>query len=149
GMFAFVIFDAETGAVFAARDHLGIKPFYYHHSGGRFVFASEIKAILQCPFVERRPDLGALANPARFLISPLTGFAGIHKLPPAHYLTLDAGRLTIERFWTIEPREDCAQSDSELEEEVDGLLGDAVRLQMIADRPVGTFLSGGLDSSVI
>jgi asparagine synthase (glutamine-hydrolysing) len=149
GMFAFVIFDSQAGTLFAARDHLGIKPFYYHFSGGRFVFASEIKAILQCPFVERRPDLDAVANPARFSISPTTGFAGIHKLPPAHTLTLQGGELKIEPFWTLEPREDCDQSGPELEEELDLLLRDAVRLQMIADRPVGTFLSGGLDSSVV
>jgi asparagine synthase (glutamine-hydrolysing) len=149
GMFAFVIFDSQTATLFAARDHLGVKPFYYHFSAGRFVFASEIKAILQCPFVERRPDLDALANPARFLISPLTGFVGIRKLPAAHTLTLAGGELKTERFWTLEPREDCGQSDSELEEELDALLRDAVRLQMIADRSVGTFLSGGLDSSVV
>ena len=149
GMFAFVIFDALAGTLFAARDHLGIKPFYYYCSGGRFVFASEIKAILQCPFVERRPDLDAIANPARFLISPLTGFAGIHKLPPAHCLTFAGHDLRIEPFWTLQPREDCTQTGAELEDELDMLLRDAVRLQMIADRPVGTFLSGGLDSSII
>ncbi len=149
GMFAFAIFDSVTGALFAARDHLGIKPFYYHFGGGRFVFASEAKAILQCPFIERRPDFDALANPARFVISPLTGFVGIRKLPPGHCLTLEGGELKIDRFWTLEPREDCEQSDAELEEELDVLLRDAVRLQMIADRPVGTFLSGGLDSSVV
>ena len=149
GMFAFAIFDSLTGTLFAARDHLGIKPFYYYFDGGRFVFASEVKAILQCPFIECRPDFDALANPARFLISPQTGFVGIKKLPPAHCLTLESGELKIGPFWTLEPREDCAQSDSELEEELDALLRDAVRLQMIADRPVGTFLSGGLDSSIV
>jgi len=149
GMFALAIFDIRSGNLFAARDHLGVKPFYYHFNNGRFAFASEIKALLQCPFIERRPDLDALANPARFLISPQTGFAGIHKLPPAHTLTLERGELKIEPSWKLAPREEDARPEAELVEEMDALLRDAVRLQMIADRPVGTFLSGGLDSSII
>ena len=91
GMFAFAIFDTRTGRLFAARDQIGIKPFYYWQSGGRFAFASEIKALLQCPFIERRPDYEALLTPARFQISPHTGFAGIAKLPPAHHLTFENG----------------------------------------------------------
>jgi asparagine synthase (glutamine-hydrolysing) len=149
GMFAFAIFDTLTGRLFAARDHLGIKPFYYHFSNGRLAFASEIKALLQCPFIERRPDLDALANPARFLVSPQTGFAGLHKLPPGHTLTLAGGELKIAPFWKLAPREDDTRDDAALIEEMDTLLRDAVRLQMIADRPVGAFLSGGLDSSII
>jgi asparagine synthase (glutamine-hydrolysing) len=149
GMFAFAIFDTLTGKLFAARDQIGIKPFYYWHNGERFVFASEIKGILQCPFVERRPDYEALLTPARFQISPGTGFAGVAKLPPAHYLTFESSQLTVTRYWQLEPREDTAPADALLEEELDALLKDAVRLQMIADRPVGAFLSGGLDSSII
>ena len=149
GMFAFAIFDTRTGSLFAARDPIGIKPLYFHHAGERFVFASEIKAILQCPFVERRPDYEALVTPGRFQISPTTGFAGILKLMPGHYLTFDGGQLDIQRYWRIEPTEDGGQSASELIDELDALLKDAVRLQMIADRPVGTFLSGGLDSSIV
>ncbi len=149
GMFALAIFDTRTGKLFAARDHIGIKPFYYWHSGDRLAFASEIKGLLQCPFVERRPDYEALLTPARFQISPLTGFAGIAKLPPGHHLTFEHGKLTITRYWQVEPREDCPTNEAELVDELDALLVDAVRLQMIADRPVGAFLSGGLDSSII
>ena len=149
GMFAFAIFDAHTGRLFAARDHIGIKPFYYWQSGERFAFASEIKALLQCPFIERRPDYDALCTPARFQISPNTGFAGIAKLPPAHSLTFEKGRLTVERFWQIQPREVNGPPSQQLTEELDALLQDSVRLQMISDRPVGAFLSGGLDSSII
>jgi asparagine synthase (glutamine-hydrolysing) len=149
GMFAFAIFDSHTGRLFAARDHIGIKPFYYWHSGERFVFASEIKALLRCPFIERRPDYDALCTPARFQISPNTGFAGIAKLPPAHSLTFEEGRLTVARFWQIQPREDAGAGGPQLVDELDALLQDSVRLQMIADRPVGAFLSGGLDSSII
>src|SRR5262249_37818295 len=98
GMFAFAIFDTHTGRLFAARDPIGIKPLYYYQQGERLVFASEIKGILQCPFVERAPDYVALLTPARFQISPHTGFAGIWKLPPAHYLMLEEGQLRIERY---------------------------------------------------
>jgi asparagine synthase (glutamine-hydrolysing) len=149
GMFVFAIFDTRTGKLFAARDHIGIKPFYYWHDGQRLAFASEIKSLLQCPFVPRRPDYEALMTPARFQISPNTGFEGIAKLPPGHSLTFDAGRLTITRYWQIEPSENGVADEHELTDELDALLSDAVRLQMIADRPVGTFLSGGLDSSII
>src|SRR5206468_7552996 len=107
------------------------------------------KGILQCPFVERRPDYEALLTPARFQISPSTGFAGIAKLPAAHHLTFEQGRLTLTRYWQLEPREDRSVCDASLVDELDALLQDAVRLQMIADRPVGAFLSGGLDSSII
>lgn len=149
GMFAFAIFDTRSGRLFAARDPIGIKPFYYWHDGERFAFASEIKALLACPFVPRAPDYDALRTPARFQISPHTGFAGIAKLPPAHCLTFEGGRLEITRYWRLEPREDNSAGEEALVEELDALLADAVRLQMIADRPVGTFLSGGLDSSII
>jgi asparagine synthase (glutamine-hydrolysing) len=149
GMFAFAIFDTVTGELFAARDQIGIKPFYYFHQGGRLVFASEIKGMLQCPFIDARPDYDALATPARFQIAPATGFEGIFKLPPGHYLTFAEGRLNIVRYWAIEASENDASSDEDLIDQLDALLQDSVRLQMIADRPVGAFLSGGLDSSII
>ncbi len=149
GMFAFAIFDAETGRLFAARDRIGIKPFYYHHRGASFLFASEIKALFCVPAVPRRPHYEALFTPARFQISPLTGFRDIWKLPPAHCLRFENGRLSLKRYWNIEAAEDDGASEPEIADELDGLLKDAVRLQMIADRPVGTFLSGGVDSSLI
>ena len=149
GMFAFAILDTQSGRLFAARDHIGIKPFYYWHQGDRLVFASEIKGILECPFVDRRPDHEALLNPARFQISPRTGFEGIQKLPPAHSLTFHQGQLKIERYWQLDPVESDTRPDAEVFEELAALLKEVVRLQMIADRPVGTFLSGGLDSSII
>lgn len=149
GMFAFGLFDTLTGRLFAARDPIGIKPFYYWHDGERLIFASEIKAILECPWVERKPDYDALLTPARFQIVPSTGFAGIAKLPPAHHLILEHGKLKVSQYWRIDPTETTEKSDAELVDELDSLLADAVRLQMIADRPVGAFLSGGLDSSII
>jgi asparagine synthase (glutamine-hydrolysing) len=148
GMFAFAIYDVATRRLFAARDRLGIKPFYYHFEKGRLLFASEIKAILASGLVERRPDLCALHTPARFLISPQTGFENIWKLPPGHFMVLDDKTLTIQRYWSIQATETEA-SEPELTERLDALLRDSVRMQMIADVPVGVFLSGGLDSSII
>ncbi|HMJ90275.1 MAG TPA: asparagine synthase (glutamine-hydrolyzing) [Candidatus Acidoferrum sp.] len=148
GMFAFAILDRVTGAVFAARDHIGIKPFYYWHSGNQLAFASEIKALLELPFVPRRPDYEGLLTPARFQVSPLTGFEGIQKLAPGHSLSFKRGSLTLHRYWEVNPTEHNSDDATEVDE-LDALLKDAVRLQMIADRPVGTFLSGGLDSSLI
>jgi asparagine synthase (glutamine-hydrolysing) len=149
GMFAFAIYDRVTEELFAARDRLGIKPFYYHQRGDRLVFASEIKALLATSLVEARPDVVALHTPARFQVSPYTGFEGIFKLPAGHYLVFRDGRLDLKRYWKIEPREDVTIGAAEARDHLDALLRDAVRLQMIADVPVGIYLSGGLDSSVI
>jgi len=149
GMFAFAIYDPGKDELFAARDRLGIKPFYYHHDGQRFVFASEVKALLASGQVPAAPDIEALHTPARFQVSPRTGFEGILKLPPGHSLTLREGRLSLRRYWQIRPREDQGVSLRQATEQLEALLRDSVRLQMIADVRVGTFLSGGVDSSVV
>lgn len=149
GMFAFAIYDRSRKRLFAARDRLGVKPFYYYHRPDLLVFASEIKAMFACPDVPKRPDFAALATPARFQISPLTGFEKIFKLPPGHSLTYSGGRLTVQSYWNVDVSEETLAPDSDVVERLDGLLNDAVRLQMIADVPVGVFLSGGLDSSII
>ncbi len=149
GMFAFAVYDCSKKRLFAARDRLGIKPFYYYQSDELFVFASEIKAILECPNVKKRPDYKALCTPARFQISPRTGFENILKLPPAHYLIYEKGRLSIKQYWNIAIQERVFEDDKEVVAQLDELLRDATRQQMIADVPVGVFLSGGLDSSVV
>lgn len=148
GMFAFGIFDSTRKRLFAARDRLGIKPFYYAQSGASLVFASEIKAILASHLVPASPDYTALLTPSRFQVAPLTGFEGIRKLLPGHTLEFDGGRLDIQPYWTISPREDPLREE-EAVARLDELLADSVRLQMVADVPVGIFLSGGLDSSII
>lgn len=149
GMYAFAIYDVRERRLFAARDRLGIKPFYYYHRGGLLVFASEIKAIFACPTVAKRPDLAALATPARFQVPPYTGFEGVFKLPPGYCLNFQDGRLDVRPYWRIDARESDDASDERANERLEALLQDAIRLQMIADVPVGVFLSGGLDSSLI
>jgi asparagine synthase (glutamine-hydrolysing) len=148
GMFAFAIYDTRKRKLFAARDRLGIKPFYYHFNNGRLVFSSEIKAILSSGLAPKQPDLEALHTPARFQVSPLTGFKDIVKLPPGHCMTLEDGKLSVRQYWSLKPVEQEA-SEATLIEKLDALLCDTVRIQMRADVPVGVFLSGGLDSSIV
>lgn len=148
GMFAFAIFDAESGDLFAARDHIGIKPFYYIQQNGIFSFASEIKSILRSELFTISPDYYALHTPTRYQISPLTGFKDIYKLPPAHYLYYKNQELSIHSYWQILPSEN-PMTESVAIEQLDELLCGTIDLQMVADVEVGAFLSGGLDSSLI
>lgn len=150
GMFAWIIYDSLSGDLVAARDHIGIKPLYYTTKGGGLAIASEIKALLQSPHITAEMDLEALRTPARFQIAPDTGFKGIHKLPPGHLLRYRHGSgLEVKTYWQIKAEENASVSEEEAVEEMHGLLDDAVRSQMIADVPLGAFLSGGLDSSLI
>jgi asparagine synthase (glutamine-hydrolysing) len=149
GMFAFAIYDRANDELFAARDRFGVKPFYYYQEGGKLAFASEIKAILASQVITAEPDLYALYNPARFQVSPYTGFTKIFKLPPAHSLRFKDDKIDIRQYWRIYAREDFAGTEFDAIEELERLLKDAVRLQMIADVPVGVFLSGGVDSSLV
>jgi len=149
GMFAFAIYDVQKKSLFAARDRLGVKPFYYTRKGAAFAFASEVKAILPSRLYDWGPDYFSLHTPTRYQISPHTGFEHIMKLPPGHCLEFDGQELTIRSYWSIHPEEDRSTSEEVAAERLDWLLNDAVRLQMTADVPVGIFLSGGLDSSII
>lgn len=150
GMFAFAIYDKVAHRLFAARDHIGIKPFYYWYDNRSLIFASEIKAILASGLIEKRPDYHSLHTPTRYQISPFTGFHGIYKLPPGHFLTFENGRLQIAPYWDIRPSEESdGITDKFIINRLDNLLNDATRLQMISDVPVGILLSGGLDSSII
>jgi asparagine synthase (glutamine-hydrolysing) len=149
GMFAFAIYDRRRRTLFAARDRLGVKPFYYFHGPRVFVFASEIKALFACPGVPRRPDLAALATPARYQVAPYTGFEGIRKLPPGCSLTYAEGKLSVRRYWNLAVSEDVSTPDGAALEQLDARLRRAVERQMVADVPVGMFLSGGLDSSLV
>ena len=151
GMFAFALWDARRREVFIARDHLGIKPLYYIELGKRLLFASEIKALLADPECPREVDLNSLGQlfTLRYVPSPDTLFDRIKKLPPAHFMLVSDDRIRIERFWKWTPQIRTDVKESELIETYQGLVEDAVRLQMRSDVPVGLFLSAGVDSSAL
>jgi asparagine synthase (glutamine-hydrolysing) len=150
GMFAFALWDSRARRLFAARDHLGIKPLYYAALGKRLIFASEIKALLQdpqCPAEVNVPALSQLFT-LRYVPSPDTLFRDIRKLPPGHWMVADARGIDIQRYWHHIP---AARSENKatLIEQYQDLLEDAVRLQMRSDVPVGLFLSSGVDSGAL
>lgn len=151
GMFGFAIHDQGANQLHIVRDRIGIKPLYYYRDAEKIVFASEIKAILKYPGVRAALDTDTL--PAYFKYgftpAPRTLFAGISKLPPAHRMQLDGRDVRIERYWQVSFADKLRLSESALLEQLDELLSNAVELQMIADVPLGAFLSGGLDSSGI
>lgn len=149
GMFAFAIADLARKSVILARDRIGVKPLYYARVKDALVFSSEIKAILATGLVEKSPDYHALHTPTRYQISPFTGFRNILKVPPASYLIFRNGDASVRQYWSIAPSEDASPSFGNRSQELDDLLNDAVRLQMVADVPVGVLLSGGLDSSIV
>jgi asparagine synthase (glutamine-hydrolysing) len=152
GMFAFALHDARSGETFFARDRCGQKPFYYHRSNGRFVFASEVKAILECAQVRRACHLPAIDAylALRYVPEPRTMFEGIFTLPAAHFLVLKSdGSMRIERYWEVPIFLGRYPSDSELLDETEAMLRNAVRLTMRSDVPVGGYLSAGVDSSLL
>lgn len=150
GMFAFAIWDETTQTLFAARDHIGIKPFYYAVHNGTFYFASEPKAILAHPDFPKELDEQAVSHYLTFSSSPAphTLFQGIRKLPPAHFLTLSCnGMLTLQEYWTPVVSHYRNQSEDFYIEEIRRLLRASIKAQMVSDVPFGCFLSGGIDSS--
>jgi asparagine synthase (glutamine-hydrolysing) len=153
GMFAFVLWDERQRLFFAARDRLGIKPFYYRQDAHSFIFGSEIKSLLAYPGV--RAELNREALPEYLTFGYLSGeetfFAGIRKLLPGHILELsESGALRIEPYWDLPSSETGARHpESHYIEGYKGLLEDAVTSHLMSDVPVGVFLSGGLDSSAI
>ncbi len=148
GMFAFAIWDTVERRLFAARDRIGVKPFYYYHKEGLFVFASEVKALFESGCVPRALDLEPFVTMKHYQPSPVTGFRDVRKLPPGCTLNFSGGRLEVARYWSLTPAEE-RMDESAAAARLDLLLHDAVRLQMVSDVPVGTLLSGGLDSSLI
>ena len=149
GMFSFALFDSESGDLFAARDRIGIKPFYYYYENDKLIIASEIKAIIETGVYKKEVDYNSLFTPVHFQIAPYTGFKNILKLLPGKSLFFSKGALSIETFWEINPNESNSNSFLENSERLDDLLNSAVKHQMVSDVPVGILLSGGLDSSII
>jgi asparagine synthase (glutamine-hydrolysing) len=156
GMFAFAICDLRSGTptLVIARDHFGIKPFYYFHHGGRFAFSSEIKALLQIPEIEAELDPDSLHQYLTFLWvpDPKTMFQRILKLPAGHYATLRGGELKLTQYWDLYfPAADqsYSRSEADLADEIRERFRHSVEAQMVSDVPIGAFLSAGLDSSSI
>jgi asparagine synthase (glutamine-hydrolysing) len=157
GMFAFAIWDSRRGRLLLVRDRLGIKPLYWTLAGDRLVFASEIKAILASGLVTAEPDEARIPEllATRYLSGTETLFRGIHKLLPGHLLCFEDGRVRVRQYWDlpVEPAgADEAASPNRAGDVVGqfrDLLDESVRLRMMSEVPLGVFLSGGIDSSVI
>lgn len=152
GMFAFAIWDAPRQRLFAARDHLGQKPFYYAERNDGLLFASEIKGLTAADPGLRRLDPSALDEylTLRIIPPPRSMFRDIRKLPPGHYLTFGPREgLHIQRYWRPSYVPKLTGSDDELVDELECRLIDSIRHHLVSDVPVGAFLSGGLDSTLI
>jgi len=152
GMFAFAIWDGNLRRLFAARDRLGQKPFFYALRGTEFLFASEIKALLALDPTLAEMDLEALAQylSLRIIAPPRSMFRKIRKLAPAHTLTFDTDSgLQIERYWDLHYEPKHSGSEDDLVDELEERLVDCLKVHMVSDVPVGAFLSGGLDSTLL
>ncbi len=151
GMFAFVIYDRKTGGLFAARDIFGIKPFYYYHKGGVFLFGSEIKSFLHHPqFVkELNEEMLPQYLCFEYLPNEETFFRDVFKLPAAHCLAWEGGKLTVRRYFSIEYRIDHSKTLGQWSDEIAGVFRESCKTHMIADVEVGCFLSSGVDSSYV
>lgn len=155
GQFAFVIYDRKNRRLFLARDHFGINPLYYTIVNGLFIFASEIKAILEHPQVPREVDLTGLDQTLSFpgLVSPRTMFKGIQSLKSGHYIVVEHGNVSVKEYWDLDypplGTGSVVKSESDYVEELKELLTRSVSYRLQSDVPVGFYLSGGLDSSLI
>lgn len=155
GMFAFAIWDDRKKLLFVARDRIGEKPLYYYNGNGRFVFASEIKAIMADPSIPRAVSRKGLVNYLSFghAVAPETMFEGVRKLLPGHYVLAHDGGMEAIQYWDVGDTPQLPMgaqlSEGEYADRILELLNDSVRRRMIADVPLGAFLSGGVDSSAI
>ncbi len=151
GMFSFAINDRRQNRLILGRDHLGQKPLYYWHDGERFAFASEIKSILAL-----KPELAQLNPQAlyeyltiRIITPPRSMFKEIHKLPPAHCMVFEGGKVNVSRYWQLDYRDKLTGSLSQVTDQLDEQVRESVRYHLVSDVPVGAYLSGGVDSGLI
>jgi asparagine synthase (glutamine-hydrolysing) len=153
GMFAFAIWDARTDTLMLARDRIGIKPLYYALTSEAFLFGSELKALVADPHfrANREIDAEAVHGYLSFLAvpDPLCIYRGVYKLAAGHTLTLRDGVATVRRYWNVEFREERQRSADDWAEELLALMQEAVRIRLVADVPLGAFLSGGIDSTSV
>jgi asparagine synthase (glutamine-hydrolysing) len=158
GMFAFALIERNSRRLWLVRDRLGIKPLYWSHWGGGIAFASELRALRAVPGLARDIDRDALMSYVRhaYFPNPHTVYRGVRQLPPGHFLCLEPGKpIRIAPYWTLADQVTRGRaspftgSDEEATDQLESLLGDAVKRRMIADVPLGAFLSGGYDSSTV
>ncbi|MEX0833614.1 MAG: asparagine synthase (glutamine-hydrolyzing) [Actinomycetota bacterium] len=150
GMFAFAIFDTKTGRLLLARDRLGIKPLYWTESGGRISFASEIRALARAGLSESDPNPDALLG---YLLrgavpGPASLFTGVNELPPGTFIEWSGGPAREERWWRPEILPDSSRANG-FDEALSAVISDAVSRHLISDRPIGVFLSSGVDSGAV
>jgi asparagine synthase (glutamine-hydrolysing) len=150
-MFGIALWDSRDRTLWLARDRAGIKPLYYVEHAGRLFYGSELKSLLAAGVVEREVDPSALAHYLAFLYTPPDRaiFPGVRKLPPGHLLRWQAGHASVTAFWHPPADEAVAGDEHDAEEQLLAHLRDAVRSHLVSDVPLGAFLSGGIDSSVV
>jgi len=150
GMFCFAVWDSKKRKLLLGRDRLGIKPLYYYLDEEKLVFGSELKAILPCPQVQKEINYTALNDFLTFeyIPAPRSIFKDIHKLDSGHWLTWQDGKLQKKAYWKLEPREKSIKPE-DARHQLQELLKDSVRMRLISDVPLGAFLSGGIDSSIM
>lgn len=150
GMFSFALYDMEAKTLFCARDHFGIKPFYYYYNDGTFMFASEIKAFLDHPKFEKKFNESLIAPYLSFSFTPTTEtfFEGVKRLDAGNYLTYKDGQINIERYFDLTFPIEEKDYDKTVEE-IGKVMEDSTRHHMISDVEVGSFLSSGIDSSYL
>jgi asparagine synthase (glutamine-hydrolysing) len=154
GMFAFAIWDSNKKQLFCARDRFGIKPFYYYIDNSKFVFGSEIKAILKSEGIDKKLSYDALDSyfAFKYITSDLSIYTNIKKLQPGHYLVLSFKskvNIEIKRYWEIDFEPDYSKTESQWMDEIEENFSETVKLHMMSDVPLGAFLSGGIDSSSV
>lgn len=151
GMFAFAIWDSARQRLLLARDRLGQKPLFYAEHDRGIIFASEIKAILQAQGFSRTMNSESLHHflTYNYVPSPNTMFSGVWELPPAHFLVWEGGEYRVQRYWTLSYTDKLELPEEEILERLDAILDEATRIRMISDVPLGVFLSGGIDSSLV
>jgi len=149
GMFAFSIYDKATNTIFSARDRLGVKPFYYYWENGKFEICSQIKPMLSGKSINE--EAISMFLDCMFISSPYTIVKDVHKLPPGNYMEIDLNKQTYEihEYWNLKPTVVKDISYEDAKNELHELLKDAVRIRLQSDVPIGSFLSGGIDSALV
>lgn len=152
GMFSFAIYDIQTKKTFIARDHFGIKPLFYTQINKSFVFASELKTLVQIKGFDKTINMRSIVNCMNYLWIPESEsmFINTNKLPPAHYMEIDKNlSIKIERYWDLKDVKHSDKNEKNLINKLDKIINESVKRHLVSDVPVSSFLSGGLDSSLI